>query len=138
MTSAKTNLDASVSARLLGRAKRTGDDYQIVLTSYCFERFLYRLGASPLRSRFVLKGAMLLRLWSDQPYRATRDLDLLRRGDGSLEAIRSDIRSICKTPVQPDAVAFDSDAINIEPIRAEDEYAGVARARGGREDRGDK
>jgi hypothetical protein len=43
-----------------------------------------------MRERFVLKGAMLLRLWSDQPYRATRDLDLLRKGDGSFEAIRAE------------------------------------------------
>jgi hypothetical protein len=90
MTAAKSNLPASVAARLLNRAKQTGDVYQTLLTSFCFERFLYRLGKSEVRERFVLKGAMLLRLWSDQPYRATRDLDLLRKGDGSFEAIRAE------------------------------------------------
>jgi hypothetical protein len=125
MTGSKSNLAASVAARLLNRAKQTGDDYTTLLTGYCSERFLYRLGVSSLRNRFVLKGAMLLRVWSDQPYRATRDLDLLRRGDGSFEAIVADIRSICVTPVEPDAIVFDGDAIRIEPIRAEDEYAGV-------------
>ncbi len=125
MSGRKKNLPASVAARLLNRAKQTGDDYQTLLTSFCFERFLYRLGASEVRDRFVLKGAMLLRLWSDQPYRATRDLDLLRRGDGSFEAIRSDVKTICTTPVEADAVAFDADAIRIEAIRAEDEYAGT-------------
>jgi hypothetical protein len=90
MTGGKSNLPASVAARLLHRAKQTGDVYQTLLTSFCFERFLYRLGKSEARERFVLKGAMLLRLWSDQPYRATRDLDLLRKGDGSFEAIGQD------------------------------------------------
>ncbi len=80
MTEKKTNLAASVTARLLNRAKQTGDNYQNLLTSYCFERFLYRLGMSEVRDRFVLKGAMLLRLWSEQPYRATHDLDMLRKG----------------------------------------------------------
>ena len=42
----KNNLPASVAARLLNRAKQTGDDYQTLLTAFCFERFLYRLGAS--------------------------------------------------------------------------------------------
>lgn len=43
-------------------ARQTGDDYQTLLTGYCFERFLYRL------------GAMLLRVWSDQrPGRPGRD-----------------------------------------------------------------
>lgn len=78
MTTGIRNLPASVAARLLNQAKQTGDDYQTLLTSFCFERFLYRLGQSPASERFVLKGARLLRLWSAQPYRATRDLDLLR------------------------------------------------------------
>ncbi len=125
MTGGKSDLPASVAARLLNQAKQTGDDYQIVLTRFCFERFLYRLGKSEVRERFVLKGAMLLRLWADQPYRATRDLDFLRRGDGAAEAIRADLRSICAVPVEPDAVVFDADGIAFEAIRAADEYAGT-------------
>lgn len=125
MSADKRNLAASVSARLLNRAKERGDDYQTLLTSYCFERLLYRLGKSELRDHFVLKGAMLLRLWSQQPYRATRDLDLLRRGDGSFEAVERDIRVICSTPVESDAVVFDTESIHIETIRAGDEYAGT-------------
>ena len=59
--SEKADLAASIAARLLNRAKQTGDDHQSLLTSYCLERFLYRLGVSDRRDRFVLKGAMLLR-----------------------------------------------------------------------------
>ena len=125
MTAEKRNLPASVAARLLDRARHTGDEYQTLLTSYCFERFLYRLGVSELRDRFVLKGAMLLRVWSDQPYRATRDLDLLRRGEASFDAIRADLQTICTVPVDPDGIEFDADVIRIEAIRAEDEYAGT-------------
>jgi predicted nucleotidyltransferase component of viral defense system len=121
----KANLAASIAARLLNRARQTGADYQTLLTSCCLERFLYRLSVSDRSDRFVLKGAMLLRLWSDQPYRATRDLDLLRRGDNDFEAIREDLKNIVDTPVPADAVAFDSQAIQIDPIRAEDEYAGA-------------
>ena len=121
----KADLAASVAARLLNRAKETGDEHQSLLTSYCLERFLYRLGASDRRDRFVLKGAMLLRVWSDQPYRATGDLDLLRRGDGTPDAIRDDLRAIATTPVEPDGATFDGGRIRLEPIRAEDEYAGT-------------
>lgn len=131
----RTDLAASVAVRLLNRAKRFGDDYQTVLTSYCLERFLYRLGVSKLRDRFVLKGAMLLRLWSDQPYRATLDLDLLRQGDGASDTIRDDLQTILAAAVPPDAVEFDGERIGLEPIRAEDEYAGTratVRARCGK------
>jgi hypothetical protein len=123
--SAGKNLAASVAARLLDRARRAGDDFQTLLTSYCLERFLHRLGRSDRRDRFVLKGAMLLRLWSDRPYRATLDLDLLRRGGGGHDAIRVDLQAIVATPVEPDAVEFDGDRIRLEAIRAEDEYAGT-------------
>jgi hypothetical protein len=119
------NLAASVGARLMNRAKQTGDDYQRLLVSFCFERFLYRLGASSVHDRFVLKGAMLLRLWSAQPYRTTRDLDLLRKGDGSFAAIRADIETICAAQVEPDAVVFDPASTRVEAIGAEDEYAGT-------------
>ncbi len=121
----KANLAASVAAQLLNRAKQTGDDYQTLLTSYCLERFLYRLAMSDRREQFVLKGAMLLRLWSERPYRATLDLDLLRRGDGAFDAIRDDLRAIAATPVPPDAVDFDGERIRLAAIRAEDEYAGT-------------
>jgi hypothetical protein len=120
----KTNLAASVAARLLNRARQTGDDYQSLLTSYCLERFLYRLAVSDRRERFVLKGAMLLRLWSERPCRATLDLDFLRRGGGAFDAIREDLRAIVATPATPDAVDFDGERIRMEAIRPEDEYAG--------------
>lgn len=125
MSAGKSNLPASVAARLLNLARRSGDVYQTLLTNFFFERFLYRLGKSDASERFVLKGAMLLRLWSDQPYRATRDLDLLRRGEGTFGAIRSDLGEICSLAVEPDAVTFDANAVKIEAIRAQDEYAGA-------------
>lgn len=121
----KSDLAASVSARLLNRARQGGDDYQTLLTSFCLERFLHRLGVSDRRDRFVLKGAMLLRLWSDRPYRATLDLDLLRRGEVGVEAIRDDLSAITGTAVEPDAIEFEDGSIRIEAIRAEDEYAGT-------------
>lgn len=76
----------------------------------------------------MLKGAMLLRLWSDRPYRATRDLDMLRRGAGSFEAVRTDLQAICSVDVTPDGIVFDPESIRIDAIRAADEYAGT-RAR---------
>jgi hypothetical protein len=122
------NLPASVAARLRDRSRRTGDDYQLLLGAYFCERFLYRLSQSAVRDRFVLKGAMLLRLWADRPYRATRDLDFLRRGVAALDSIRADLETICGANVTPDGVAFDARSIRLEAIRREDEYAGT-RAR---------
>lgn len=125
MTTAVRNVGASVTARLLNIARETGDDYQRLLTSYCFERFLYRVGVSSVGDRFVLKGAMLLRTWADQPYRATTDLDLLRRGESDTDAIRRDLAAVCNVSVAADGVTFEAAAAEIEPVRTEDEYAGM-------------
>jgi hypothetical protein len=111
-----TNLAASIQARLLRESRATGDDYQTVLVAYACERFLVRLAHSAVRDRFVLKGAMLLRTWSSHPYRATRDLDLLRRGEGSVEDIGGDIVKICETAVKDDALDFDVGSMTLEAI----------------------
>jgi len=116
---------ASVRARLLNLARQRGEDFQITLRSYLFERFLYRLGRSPVRERFVLKGAMLLRLWADQPYRSTLDLDLLAHGSSDPDSVSRDIAAICSTDVEDDGIRYDSSSLDVEPIRAQDEYSGV-------------
>ena len=59
MTRPITNHAASVRARLLNVAHQRKSDFQLTLQRYVAERFLYRLGASPHRNQFVLKGAML-------------------------------------------------------------------------------
>jgi hypothetical protein len=115
---------ASLSKRLQGLARSSGADYQRILADFAFERLLYRLSISSVRERFVLKGAMLLRVWSDRPYRATRDLDLLRAGDGNEEAIRRDWLEVCTTFVEPDGLEFDANMLETTEIRAANEYAG--------------
>ena len=59
----------------MSRSRNTGENFQFLLQRYAAERFLYRLGESQHRERYVLKGAMLLALWKESVYRPTRDLD---------------------------------------------------------------
>lgn len=84
------NVGASVRARLLDRARAEKSDFQILLTRYALERLLYRLSVSEHRNRFILTGAMLFVTWVTDPFRPTRDLDLLGRGDSDVEAITDD------------------------------------------------
>jgi hypothetical protein len=76
-----TNVAASARDRLLNRGRQTGEDFQFLLQRYAAERFLYRLGQSAHRARFVLKGAMLFALWGGSVYRPTRDLDFAGYGN---------------------------------------------------------
>ena len=119
------NIGASVRARLLDRARAERSDFQILLTRYALERLLYRLSVSPHRDRFILKGAMLFVTWVSNPFRPTRDLDLLGYGDNDAEAIAETFRSICAQPVADDGVTFDVAALTAAPIREEMDYDGV-------------
>jgi len=69
------NIGASVRARLLQHAKANGQTFELVLTRFALERLLFRLSRSRHADRFVLKGAMLMMSWFDDPHRNTRDLD---------------------------------------------------------------
>ncbi len=67
------NVSASVHQRLLNIARRTARPFDEVLQYFAMERFLYRLSRSPHVNSFVLKGALLFRVWDMPDSRATRD-----------------------------------------------------------------
>jgi len=118
------NVGASVRARLLQLARSSGQSFELVLTRFALERLLFRLSHSPHGERFVLKGAMLMMSWFDDPHRGTRDLDLLGFGDPSPEAMLATFREILAQPVA-DGVDFDLEALRIDRIREELEYGGL-------------
>ena len=117
------NIGASVRQRLLNLAHARGQPMELLLTRYALERLLHRLSLSPHRERFVLKGAMLLATWFDEPHRATRDVDLLGFGDAAEDALLATFREIMAVEVD-DGVKFDLKGLKIEAIREEVEYGG--------------
>jgi predicted nucleotidyltransferase component of viral defense system len=119
------NLAASVRQRLLNLAQAQKEDFNLVLTRYGIERLLYRLERSAAGERFILKGAMLFVLWSDTPHRATKDVDLLCRGDNSIAEIEAIFRVVCQVDVVPDGLEFDMTTVKGESIKADREYPGV-------------
>ena len=117
------NIGASVRQRLLNLAHARGQPMELLLTRYALERLLHRLSLSPHRERFVLKGAMLLATWFDEPHRATRDVDLLGFGDAAEDALLATFREIMAIEVD-DGVSFDLKRLRIEAIREKVEYGG--------------
>ena len=74
MTKQVTNIAASVGQKLRNIARERKEDFGLLLTKFALERVLFRLSQSEHRSAFVLKGALLFELWTQQRYRATRDI----------------------------------------------------------------
>ena len=124
MTKPLTNIAASVRTKLLTGAQARSEDFNLVLQRYAAERFLYRLGASQYRDKFVLKGAMLFALWGGSMYRATRDLDLTGYGEDEIPWLVDAVREICITPCPTDGLMFNPDTVQAEPIREESDYGG--------------
>jgi predicted nucleotidyltransferase component of viral defense system len=119
------NLAASVRHRLMELARKQGEDFQLLLTRYIIERLLYRLARSDHGNQFVLKGAVLFRLWIDQPHRPTRDLDLLGKGEPSLEALTQIFSEVCNLAVEEDGLTYDPSSVTAERIKEDQEYEGV-------------
>jgi len=118
------NVGASARARLRNHAREHHLEFQLVLTEYAVERFLHRLGASSYADQFVLKGAMLFRLWSEEHRRATWDLDLLGPTGTDAALIASIISEICSIQAD-DGLEFETAGLRSERIRLDDEAAGL-------------
>ncbi|MDE0346624.1 MAG: nucleotidyl transferase AbiEii/AbiGii toxin family protein [Boseongicola sp.] len=118
------NIAASVRARLLNLSRASGPNFDLVLTRFALERLLYRLGQSAYAERFVLKGAMLLTSWFEDPQRGTRDLDPLGFGDPSPDAMIAMFRDILAQDAN-DGVEYDVAALRVDRIRDELEYGGM-------------
>jgi len=119
------NTAASVRARLTNRAKSTQRPFQEVLQHYGLERLLYRLAQSPHRSRFLLKGALLLNAWNAPSSRPTRDIDLLGYVENDVAAMEALFREVCDTTVADDGLRFDATTLVGRRIKEDADYQGV-------------
>ena len=119
-----TNFAASARARLLTVNNERRGDFQLTLQRYVAERFLYRLGVSPHRNHFVLKGAMLFVLWDEAVARPTRDLDLAGYWENDAASLDAVFREICSVPCLRDGLEFALDTFEVSPIRDAAEYHG--------------
>ncbi len=124
MAKSVQDMGASVRARLLKIAKERNQTFDLLLTRYVLERLLYRLSTTKHRDRFVLKGAMLMTAWFDDPFRPTRDIDFLGFGNAEPQAMIAVFKEICKVKLD-DGVLFDADAFVVDRNREELEYGGL-------------
>lgn len=67
---------------------------------------------------------MLLMTWFDEPFRGTRDLDLIGYGDPAPDAVLDVFREVLGQE-RPDGVVFDAGAARIVRIREENKYGGL-------------
>lgn len=125
MTKELKNVAASVRARLLRLSRERGENFDLVLTKYALERMLYRISKSPYKNIFILKGALLFELWTDQRYRPTRDADFLSQGASDPARFQKIFQELCTIKVDDDGLVFDPATVTAECIKEDADYEGV-------------
>lgn len=118
------NKAASVRDKLYNLSRKSGRNFQEIVQYYAMERFLYRLGQSEFRDSFILKGALMLRVWNVPQARATMDIDLLGKLDNSASFIEECIQKILDVPVPDDGLSFDPESVTSMEITQESDYRG--------------
>lgn len=68
---------------------------------------------------------MLFALWTDEPHRATQDLDLLGYGTNSIAEVERIFREICLTECEADGLEMLPDSVSGNVIREDRVYEGV-------------
>lgn len=115
---------ASVHDRLLARAKAEKRDFNLMLTKYALERFLYRISISPYADQFLLKGALLFDLWFTIPRRPTRDADFLGLEARGGEEMAKVFRDICSCECD-DGMLYSAESVTAIEIREDARYGGL-------------
>ena len=119
------NIAASIRQRLLNMARSEKRPFSELLQYYAMERFLYRLSCSPFQNQYILKGALMLRIWESPLIRPTMDIDMLGQTSNDLTHIESHIKQILSVKVEADGLEFDSQSIRSERITEEANYEGA-------------
>ena len=118
------NMAASVRQRLLNLARDEGHAFDVVLVAFGLERLIYRLSVSAHRDRFVLKGGMLVTLWTKDTGRFTRDIDFLSFGPEDEATLKETIAEILSIDAE-DGLVFDDTSLTAAPIREDQVYGGM-------------
>lgn len=122
------NIAASVYDRLKNRARETGRRFDEWLRYFAMERFLYRLSNTRHADRFVLKGALMFKVWRVDAPRPTLDIDLLGAPD-ILDQVGAIVSEVCRQPAEPeDGLIFDPDSVTTGPIAEQANFQGVRAA----------
>jgi hypothetical protein len=119
------NIAASVRQRLLDKSRSDMRPFQELAQYYAMERFLYRLSLSKHSKRFILKGALMLRIWKSPRIRPTMDIDMLGRTSNKVSDVVSNVIEILSIDVDPDGLTFFHEEITAEHITDDSEYQGI-------------
>lgn len=120
-----SNPSASIHQRILNKAAAEQRPFNELLQYYAIERFLFRLGQSPYKKQFILKGALVFLAWQVPLTRPTRDIDFLGFTENSIDNLVRIIRQVCSLSLESDGIVFVPDSVKGEMIKENADYHGI-------------
>ena len=120
----RSNIAASIRQKIKNQAVHGKRPFAELLQYYAMERFLYRLTQSSYAEQFILKGALMLRVWQSPQFRPTMDIDMLGITSNDIDDICAQIADIIYVKVD-DGLVFDLVTIRGEKIKEDADYEGV-------------
>ncbi len=124
MSKTTRNIAASTRQKIKNQATQRKRPFAELLQYYAMERFLYRLTKSEHADRFILKGALMLRVWRSPEFRPTMDIDVLGKTANEVDSICAQMGDIISIDVD-DGLDFDPETIRGERIKEDADYEGV-------------
>lgn len=124
MSRTTRNVAASVRQKLKNLAAQDNRPFAELLQYYAMERFLYRMTQSSHADRFILKGALMLRVWQSPQFRPTMDIDMLGKTSNEIDDICVQVADIISIEIS-DGLNFDTTTIRGERIKEDADYEGV-------------
>ncbi len=119
------DMSASVHARLLKQAKEDKRPFNELLQYFAMDRLLYRWSKSTHSKSFILKGALMLRVWKASEFRPTKDIDMLARASNDEASIIKIIKDVISVEVESDGLVFHPDTVTATKITEDADYEGL-------------
>ncbi|MGL1936134.1 MAG: nucleotidyl transferase AbiEii/AbiGii toxin family protein [Fibrobacterales bacterium] len=120
-----SNIPHSIHQKLQHQSRLQGRPFNELLQYYVMERVLFRLSQSQYVSQYILKGAMMLRAWSIDDARPTKDIDLLSVAKVTVGEVVDHFSEILSKNSYNDGLIFDISSLKYAEITKEADYPGL-------------
>ncbi len=114
----------SIRQKILNKSRTDKRPFTELLQYYAMERFLYRLSQSKYADHFILKGALMLRVWGTSEFRPTKDIDMLGVISNNKDSIIDVFVEILNLDID-DGLEYDVNSIKTENITEDSDYHGI-------------
>lgn len=118
------NLSATYHQKIFNKAKQQARSFSEILQYYANERFLFRLGKSAYRKKFILNGAMDF-LVPNREEKLTFNETLLDSRSYSVGSLVTIVKEICELSVENDGLDFSPATVHGFTLKEEAEVQGV-------------